>query len=420
MKVKLWHVPLGLCFAVTVTGFLATGAPSAAAEAEAEDLDYGELAAAYVELGEYEEALKWYERGLALEPDDAFLLLGKAAALIGMGRPAEALESLDRALALEPGYALIYKAKIALLKDAGRLQEVVEACDETIARGFGDKDVYRYKAESLMELGRYEVATRTLTRAAEMGFEDADSFIERWDEFVDYGDYETGALYAGAALALSPNDVAVLISNGWALTFVEKYDDALECADRALALGAGNDAWILKGMILLYVGEAATALQCFNPVSDAGAEQTGVCQLRGAAYLMQDKYDQARAAFEESLALGSGEHVFLFLYLVDRAEGREGEKRLGPLLKSQHDPLGREIARFLAGETGADDLLMQARYDAFSRCEAHFYIGCKSKFDGDAAAARRHFEKAVATEARRHLVYILSKQELRRSDAAGE
>ncbi len=53
-------------------------------------------------------------------------------------------------------------------------------------------------------------------------------------------------------------------------------------------------------------------------------------------------------------------------------------------------------------------------------CAAHFLIGYRNKLDGDAVGARRHFEEAVATEARRYPGYILSKHELRRLDATGE
>ncbi len=424
MKVNWWHVTLGFGFAVILVAVLSVVTAPLAAEAETGDYnanDCRRMGHACLERDEYEEALAWYERGLTLEPDDAFLLLGKAIALHEMGKSTEALESLDRALASEPGQGLIYKAKIAVLEDTGKLEEAVETCNEALAHTRGDRDLYRYKAESLVESGRYEEAARTLTRAAEMGFEDADSFVERAKEFLEYGDYETGASYAGAALALRPNDVGVLTLNGWALTFVEKYDDALECADRALALDAGRGAtWTLKGVTLLHVGEAEAALPCFDRALELNVEQPDVYQLRGAAYFMQDKYAEARAAFESCLAFDGFEYVLLYLYVVDRVEGRAGVERLRPLLESQDDPWGRAIARFLAGETGADDLLTSAGADKYLRCEGYYYIGYKNKLDGDAAAARGHFEEAVATEGRHHLGYILSKHELRRSVAAGE
>jgi tetratricopeptide (TPR) repeat protein len=481
MRVKWWRVPRGLYVAAVLVGVLAAGTASAAG-AEAEDYDAEdcrEVGDAHYERGEYEEALEWYERGLALDPEDVYLYVGKAEALYGLERLGEALAYYDRALELTPDDILpdyeeerilaifaiqpfpwilhkrkadilaelgrrkeaiesydqalkflgdgnlkrksfVYKSKIKVLKEAGALEEALEKCDDALARDPADKSLYSYRVELLTELGRYDEAARTLARAAEMGFEDADSYVAKFIEYAGRGEYEKGALYSGAALALKPNDRAILILNGWALLYAGKYDGALECADRALALDAAADAWGLKGVALLLAGEAEAGLGCLDRALELDAEQPTVHLMRGAVYLMQDKYAQARAAYESCLAFDGYEYVLLYLYIVDRADGRSGVERLGPLLESQDDPWGRDIARFLAGEIGAEDLLATAGDDKTLRCEGHCYVGYKNKLDGDAAAARRHFEEAVAAGARHYVGYILSEHELRRLDAAGE
>jgi len=515
MKTKWWHATLGFWFAVILVAVLSVVTAPLAAEAEAEDVDYSELGDAYLKLGKLEEALKWYERGLALEPEDVYLYVGKAQVLgvlgrleealafydralalrpddwvilllkghnlAGLGRPEEALKVYDRALKLykdgcpslqlsdadeektrrvllvlidervkalrelgrfeeaadgfdllfelEPDCGDAYRAKIEALKEFGTPERVLGTYDEALARysAAGDlsrdkaRDLCRGKAEFLMGLGRSEEAGQTLTRAAEIGLEDFDSFAVRGYEYVDRGEYAKAILYVDAALSLDPDHAGVLNQKGLALTLSGKYDDAIECYDRASALKADYaDPWRLKGMTLLYLGEVEAALECLDRAFELNPELTEGLLLMGTAYFMQGSYAQARAAFEKSLALEGYIYVSFYLYLVDRAEGREGVERLRPLLESQDDTWSREIARFLAGETGADDLLAKAGADKSVLCEAHCYIGYKFKFDGDAAAARHHFEEAVATEVSRYLQYALALHELRRLGAARE
>jgi tetratricopeptide (TPR) repeat protein len=478
VEVKRWYVPRGLCLAAVLVGVLAAGT-APAAEAVADDVDYGELADACAERGEFEEALKWYDRGLALEPEDVYLRVGKAEALYRLERLEEALACYDRALELTPDEILpnyeegrilaifgqlfpwslhkrkadilaelgrleeaiesydraleflgdgnierkkyVYKSKIKVLKESGALEEALGKCDDALARDPDDRSLYFYRLELLTELGRNDEAARTLARAAEMGFEDADSFIAKFYEYAGRGEYEKAESYSGAALALRPNDLEALILNGWALIYAGKYDDALDCADRALALDADSaGGWGLKGVALLLTGEAEAALGCLERALELDAEQPTVHLMKGAVYFMQDKYAQARAAFERCLAFDGYEYALLYLYIVDRADGQAGVERLGPLLASQDDLWGRDIARFLASETGAEDLLATAGDDKTLLCEGHCYIGYKNKLDGDAAAARRHFEEAVAAGARHYLGYILSEYELRRLGAARE
>jgi tetratricopeptide (TPR) repeat protein len=388
-----------------------------------------------------------YDRALELTPDDILpdyekwriiAILGnqpfpwnlhyhKADILAELGRLEEAIESCDQALKFLGDENIekkhyVYKRKIKVLKELGTLQEALEGCDEALARDPADKNLYRYKVKILIELGRYEEAARTLTRASETGVENAPSYAVQIRAHLDHDEYEKAELYADVAVAFYPNDAGVLRMKGRTSTFLGKYDDALAYYDRALALDADDiTAWWWKGYIFLYLGEPEAALECLERVFELYPDLTGIWEPKGTAYFMLDEYAQARAAFEKELALRArDEDILLHLYVVDRADGRSGVERLRPLLQSPKDTWKKDIGRFLAGETSTEDLLTKAGADKSLLCEAHCYIGYKCKFDGDAVAARRHFEEAVATEVRQPLEYILSQHELRRLGVAGE
>jgi tetratricopeptide (TPR) repeat protein len=218
-----------------------------------------------------------------------------------------------------------------------------------------------------------------------------------------------------------PRNARAWSGKGLALYLLGRYDDAIACYDRVLALDAGDPhAWNVKGKILLLKGDARAARECIDRALAQAPSSPETLFSKGMTYFAEAKYDEARPYFEELSGAAGPPYYLLYLYLIDTAEGRVRTDRLHPLLEYPSDNGLKKISLFLVGRMGAEDLLAAAAADKSLLCEAHFFIGYKNKLGGDAAGARRHFEEAVATEARRYPGYILSKHELRRLNAARE
>lgn len=84
-------------------------------------------------LGDYpERALTAIERGLALEPERAPLLVDRARVLGELGRHAEALSDLDRALALDPRDDDAQAFRASALRQLDRLEEALAAADAAL------------------------------------------------------------------------------------------------------------------------------------------------------------------------------------------------------------------------------------------------------------------------------------------------
>lgn len=76
--------------------------------------DFQTLGALYVEIDRPEEALRWLEKGLKLEPDHACTLLNYAKALFMLGNRERGLE-LARKLAKHKEFAIASMAKALIL-----------------------------------------------------------------------------------------------------------------------------------------------------------------------------------------------------------------------------------------------------------------------------------------------------------------
>ncbi len=84
-------------------------------------------------LGGYpDQALAAIDRGLALEPERAPLLVDRARVLGELGRHAEALADLDRALALDARDDDAHAFRASALRQLGRLEEALAAADASL------------------------------------------------------------------------------------------------------------------------------------------------------------------------------------------------------------------------------------------------------------------------------------------------
>jgi tetratricopeptide (TPR) repeat protein len=388
---------------------------------------YLEKIEALKELGRSEEALATYDEALTRFGEDENLSRGKGDVLLELGRHEEAVAAYEEAFIGDRDYS--YEELIEAGQNEYILKNYVEAVTYFNAAARSKPKyglLYKVIGGVWRDLGQEEIAASYFERGEELELEIERPYIEPGEECFARGEYEKAASYFDAAFAHYPTHDYAATMKGAALTLSGKYDEALECFEPEWEYDTTEESlvWLSAATDLLVIGEAEAMLRCLERARELDPGIIDVWLYRGVAYFMLDEYARARAALEEYLTEYGYDDIFLWLYLVDRADGRSGLERLRPLLESQDGAWERDKARFLADEMDAEDLLTKAGDNKSLLCEGHCYIGYKYKFDGDAAAARRHFEEAVAAVAtgavKPYPEYGLARRELRRLDAAGE
>jgi tetratricopeptide (TPR) repeat protein len=84
-------------------------------------------------LGKYQEAIGYYDRALAVEPNNLIALNKKGQALVGLGRYQEAISSFDKALSIEPNYVDALFRKGAVLSVLEKYQEAISYYDKALS-----------------------------------------------------------------------------------------------------------------------------------------------------------------------------------------------------------------------------------------------------------------------------------------------
>jgi protein O-GlcNAc transferase len=191
---------------------------------------------ALVRLGRHVAALESFRRALALDPRDPAALTGQGNAQLELGNPAAALGSYERAVAVLPDSLALQANRATALAELGRTTEALQACDRILARSPADANTHVTRGNALLDLGR---------------FADAVSAYDR-------------------AIAIDATQARAWSNRGRALVFLRRFEDALGSFDRALTLhpaGTGASAALLNLRC-----DRATVLAALQRHLEAGEE----------------------------------------------------------------------------------------------------------------------------------------------------
>ena len=263
------------------------------------ECDLGELAQQALAGGNAAEAMRCFEQGIRANPRDASLQLAFGRLLLDQGEHEPAAEKLRQALALQrPGQERLAQEAHHLL---GRVLVRIGLMDD----GFQ----------------HFESATRAQPDFAEALEDGARTLyhLQRYDEAVQWAD---------RLLQLQPTN-----ANGWllrhlALVRLGRYDEALAAIDRALALtGPHPDLLVNRSVPLERSGRLQEALAALDQALALDPSHRDARGNRVAILLGQLKVREAVAAAEEALRQHPDDanvHTMLSIGLLQLGDLRRG------------------------------------------------------------------------------------------------
>ena len=333
-----------------------------AAEEVADPRPYCNLAALALMDQRPEEAIRWLERALALDPLQARSHLNLGMALYQLARPEEAVESLRRALDLDPslvegwnnlGIALAaqdrpepameaYQRALALQSDHSRAAvnlSVLLANHRQAARGEAvlrqlpsqavDGSVLFHLGEMLRLQGRAEESLRAYSQCLEQDPADWELRFAVGQALISCGQSDEALAVLLPLLAMRPEDATPLAAVGWALHKLGELQQAIELLQQALALdpslvGAHN----LLGLCHSLGGDQSAAIREFRRgLEQAPNDAEMRCNLAGSLRSQGD-LDASMAEIEAVLAERPDCQAALIIQMFSCSIGSE---QLAPL-----------------------------------------------------------------------------------------
>jgi len=190
--------------------YLAVGNPERALDALAQttavdDEDYWELrAGALLDLDRWEDAAEAARNGLALDPDDFFLLDMLAIAELELDHGGAALEAIDAALALVPDHPTLLGHRALILARLKRFDEAEHAIDEAMAIEPDSVDVLRVRSQVSFLKGDLGAAKQHADDLLEADPDSELSHLLRGNVAVEKGRFRHAVRHFEEAARLNP------------------------------------------------------------------------------------------------------------------------------------------------------------------------------------------------------------------------
>jgi tetratricopeptide (TPR) repeat protein len=183
--------------------------------------------------GEFEQALEFHARAIALKPNNPKLYAARADTYIKQGDLDSARADINHALSVDPKCAQARLLRAVLMADEGDLDGAIAQYDQLVNYKWGYQDAYLQRARAYSQKGDYDRAFADYELAGKLGEDPALPFAHRAETYYQMGDYE-GAI-AECELTISTQTMTPIAWTMALLTrgkcYAAKGDDELAASD---------------------------------------------------------------------------------------------------------------------------------------------------------------------------------------------
>ncbi|WP_186454194.1 tetratricopeptide repeat protein [Variovorax beijingensis] len=231
----------------------------------------------------------------------------------------EAMRYADLAIAIEPRISNTHATRGNALHGLKRYEEAVQAYQVALALDPGGHDVLTNLANALKRLGHFERALECYDRALAMCPASIDTHYNRGVALLEKGRHAEALDDFDAVLAGASDDLDALCRRIYALCGLQRHPDALAESERTIARHPSSaDAWRAHGHVRLGMGDSMQAAQAFERAIELSAPSSGGCGdehfLAARALVGGNRHEEAFLHLEQALksdpvpAYAAGDH----------------------------------------------------------------------------------------------------------------
>ncbi|MBI5463213.1 MAG: sulfotransferase [Gammaproteobacteria bacterium] len=324
------------------------------------------LSAVHGMTGHFPEALRCARKAVELAPTSLQGWINLANAAQSCGDARQTAEALQRARGL-PGCPPDVALQLgSLYLEAGRLQDAWHICEQAIAAKPNDANTLLFQAALLRHSGRAAEARRLYERVNGLRPNNPQILQALCQTCWEMSDPDAGIAYAQAVLRVDPRNLVTLLSLGSTMIYRDSAE-ARRLLDRAVALAPNDPAVLtLKAELLEFSGDKLGAWECVQTAIQRGYTETRAFNIAASVASVVGKTDEAIAQLEQLLrkpglsATESSSLHFTLAGLCDKTRqyDRAFEHAIAAnrLKNAHHDDstLDRQIRQLMAVYSAAD------------------------------------------------------------------
>jgi tetratricopeptide (TPR) repeat protein len=221
-----------------------------------------------------------------------------------LGRYQEAIDCADRALELDPEHSWALRSRVDFLWHARRFHEAEDAARTALDRQPRDPDVHVATGRLFQTQVRHQDAIHHADRALELDPEHSWALRSRVEFLQEAGRFDEAEDAARTALDQQRDDPDVHVTAGWLFEKQVRYQEAIDCADRALELDPEH-SWALRSRVefLWKAGRFAGAEEAAQAALDLRPGDPDVYVTAGWLNDALHRFEDALACFDRALSI---------------------------------------------------------------------------------------------------------------------
>lgn len=283
-----------------------------------------DIAEVYLNLGQWEQALKEFDRALNQNPNSTKAMLGKAKVFLKTQKINDAIVLLEKITTLDVAHGEAFALLGQALEKAGKSPQALVATQKAIALGYQSSETYGDLGSIYLRQGQAPLASSAYRRAGEMSnktvnfrqagdfFElsnklnpNANTLIAQVESLLNAGEPDVAITVINKGLIVYSNNDQLIALMGRAFLAKREGTQAQLRFKKALELNPQNyDANFYLGMILKDIEHAqADAIKHFQVASKINPNAIEPRLLLAQLLNQKEKFEEARQILEELVKL---------------------------------------------------------------------------------------------------------------------
>ena len=231
--------------------------------------DLFEMGVYNYDIGDYENAIEYFDLSLKILPKQTEVLEYKALALFGLEKNKKALKIIDKAIKLDSNNNELYKTKGLILSQSNKIKEAIKCFDKSLALNPNDELSWIFKGNAFFKQENYEKALECYDKAIELDPEDISYYIHKANVYVGMNDYENAEKILDEAEKIDDEDADLLFEKGNFLLSQEKLNEAKSCYDKCLEIDDEFlEALLFKAVVCAKLNQEKEMEKCLNKIME--------------------------------------------------------------------------------------------------------------------------------------------------------
>jgi tetratricopeptide (TPR) repeat protein len=185
---------------------------------------------------DYENAIKFYDLALKINPNYKEAHCNKGVALATLGNYDDAIKCYEAALQIDPNCQIAHYCKGLALYKQGKHDAALKCYDKVLRIDPNDKETHHNIGIILAERRDYNAAIKSFNQALCIDPNDKETHMVKGMALADQENYDAAIKSFNAAIRIDQNFAVAYYGKGLALFNKMDYDGAIECYDKALKI----------------------------------------------------------------------------------------------------------------------------------------------------------------------------------------